>query len=339
MLLFQQNDPTLESYWRAIILFGKNTASYKFALAKSLLELTNKDESFISLEELALPFSNHITEHLKKSEKQSTNVSSRFLEACKNYNLGTITQDALMAETCKTGFRYVLDAFHVINDKEIDLKFYQKQNHKEQKGLVITDDFYKLKESYQFDNFIWETEARWNLVEKAWELNMNPNMLSVKYDIEKGLFFTEHKEMRRINITSARNALNGYQKGKCFYCFDDISIISSSDRLAEVDHFFPHVNKLIHTDTDINGVWNLVLSCKTCNLSKLARIPNIKLIERLNKRNDFFIESHHPLRETLIMQTGSTKEARIHFLKEQDKIAINACIHRWKPENEFEKAF
>jgi len=28
-----------EAYWRSIVLFGGNVASYKFALAKSLLEL------------------------------------------------------------------------------------------------------------------------------------------------------------------------------------------------------------------------------------------------------------------------------------------------------------
>ena len=30
---FVDVEPTLENYWRAIILFGRNTASYKFALA------------------------------------------------------------------------------------------------------------------------------------------------------------------------------------------------------------------------------------------------------------------------------------------------------------------
>ena len=37
MTNFQINDPSLESQWRAIILFGKNSATYKFAFAKSLL--------------------------------------------------------------------------------------------------------------------------------------------------------------------------------------------------------------------------------------------------------------------------------------------------------------
>ena len=37
--LFQETHPSLESYWRSVILFGRNVASYKFALAKSLLEI------------------------------------------------------------------------------------------------------------------------------------------------------------------------------------------------------------------------------------------------------------------------------------------------------------
>ncbi|MFY0678229.1 MAG: hypothetical protein JXR18_13175 [Neptuniibacter sp.] len=38
---FFKVDPTLSSYWRSIILFGQNSASYKFALAKSLIDLSD----------------------------------------------------------------------------------------------------------------------------------------------------------------------------------------------------------------------------------------------------------------------------------------------------------
>ena len=44
--------PKLEDYWRSIILFGRNVASYKFALAKSLLELQPESGQLIKLEEL-----------------------------------------------------------------------------------------------------------------------------------------------------------------------------------------------------------------------------------------------------------------------------------------------
>ena len=36
---FLDKTPTLDTYWRSIILLGKNVASYKFALAKTLLDI------------------------------------------------------------------------------------------------------------------------------------------------------------------------------------------------------------------------------------------------------------------------------------------------------------
>ena len=38
-MLFSEYKPNDENYWRSVILFGRNVASYKFALAKALLEL------------------------------------------------------------------------------------------------------------------------------------------------------------------------------------------------------------------------------------------------------------------------------------------------------------
>lgn len=77
---FTETMPTLENYWRAIILFGRNVASYKFALARSLLELDVKDGKLVSLETLAVPFSWHVCEHLRNEKKQSTSASSQFLQ-------------------------------------------------------------------------------------------------------------------------------------------------------------------------------------------------------------------------------------------------------------------
>jgi hypothetical protein len=57
MIKFQVDDILLESQWRAIILFGKNSATYKFAFAKSLLELISEEKTSITLGELVKPFS------------------------------------------------------------------------------------------------------------------------------------------------------------------------------------------------------------------------------------------------------------------------------------------
>ena len=64
MSKFYEIEPTLENYWRSIILFGRNVASYKFALAKSLYDLKDSGQTLITLDQLAVPFAKHITEHL-----------------------------------------------------------------------------------------------------------------------------------------------------------------------------------------------------------------------------------------------------------------------------------
>lgn len=68
--MFTEPRPSPESNWRSIVLFGQNVASYKFALAKSLLELAAGGQSLVTLEELAAPTARHICEHLETADKQ-----------------------------------------------------------------------------------------------------------------------------------------------------------------------------------------------------------------------------------------------------------------------------
>jgi len=56
MNCFLTADSDVESSWRAIILFGSNTTSYKFALAQALLGFARQGKTAIPIEELAEPF-------------------------------------------------------------------------------------------------------------------------------------------------------------------------------------------------------------------------------------------------------------------------------------------
>ena len=133
-------------------------------------------------------------------------------------------------------------------------------------------------------NLEQEVEARWDLVETAWNLNINPNLLEVKYDDKNALFFIQSDLMKRQDVTSVKGALNGYQKGKCFYSFQNISINSNSQNICDVDHFLPHSNKLTHSQNgaNINGVWNLVLADSNVNRKKL-KSPRKRFLKRLNR--------------------------------------------------------
>lgn len=343
---FIVSTPSDENYWRSIILFGRNVASYKFALSKSLLELGSRPNDLVKLEELALPFAKHICEHLRIADKQATSKSSSFLNQCRVYNeasdTGNSDSNKLRDIAVRMGFNAVIDAFHIVNQQDIPTRFFIDERN-ENKGIRLTDAFYRLIDTGQADTLHRETESRWRLVETSWDLNMATNLLKVEFDDDSKELFTFSNQHRRVAITSSRGALNGYQKGKCFYSFVDITINSKDERCADVDHFFPHslVTRGIHIP-HINGVWNLVLSSKECNRGengKFARLPSPKLLQRLHKRNEYLINSHHPLRETLISQTGTTEAERRSFLSICYERANSVLGSPWEPKYSADPTF
>ena len=249
---FYQADPTLENYWRGVILFGRNVASYKFALASALYEVDKTGSDLITLDQLAVPFSRYLCEHLKHAPKQITSRSSQFLETCLKFNRGEITHAQLIEATVRLGFNNVIDAFHYVNQGEIDKRFFLDER-KIHNGIRLTDNFYLLGERLQYKNLAFETNARWNLVEQAWSMGISRNLVGVEFDEDNQLLFTK-VNARRVDITSCRDSLNGYQKGRCFYCFKPISLAPGDAALADVDHFIPWAAR--HEVSNINGVWN-----------------------------------------------------------------------------------
>lgn len=358
-----------ESNFRSVILFGRNTASYKFALAKALFNLARQGKDSVTLEQLADPYTKHLVEHVRSHPRQTTNRSSKFMDACAGYANGTTAYDELISTAVKLGFNNVLDAFHVVNKGDVPIRFFEKDFGRGARRLILTDDVFELANSKEADNILQEIESRWNLVETAWETGVSANLLA--YDEETQRIVLDN-DLRRRSVTSARGALNGYQKGHCFYCFDSISAAAQQDddepklvlsdepsrlecafisleeeeskrELCDVDHFFPHILSREMKGINLDGVWNLVLACKSCNRGiegKFARIPEEKYLDRLYRRNEYLIISHHPLREALIAQTGANPRDRWRFLKEVDKRATELLPgDKWSIEQRQAAAF
>ena len=344
------NDTTLESQFRSIFLFGRNVATYKFALAKTLLELGRPSNGFISLEDLSPIYAKHMLEHVRTGKRQITSKSSKFIQAFELYDKGQITWEQLLLVTEKVGFNVVLDAFHYLPNDELPSSFYKKEVQGRKLGINLTDDLYKLNEGTQVGNMFEEIEGRWNLVETAWS-ERNPR-LEIKYDGNLEEFFALKAvspegylhSHNRVSLTPVRKPLNGYQKGKCFYCFGPISINSNEKNTCDVDHFIPlSVQYNSQYDLDLNGVWNLVLTCADCNRGedngKFARLPQEHLLERLHKRNEYLIESNHPLKETLVMKTGNSSLSRKRYLSERFEFAKTFKRPEWAPNLEKAKGF
>lgn len=332
MTEFYSREPSLEEYWRGIILFGRNVASYKFALAKTLLELKPESGQLLKLSDIAPVFARNIVEHIKHSPKQTTSPSSAYLKVCESFSKSEIDSQSLVESTIRLGFNNVIEAFHVVGTSEIKRRFYIDERSSNN-GIRITDNFSLLLNNKQISNLIYEAEARWRLVETAWELNLSRNLIAVNHDSSTNELFTFDRNKRRKSVTSSRHALNGYQKGKCFYC--DAPIFIEDNLNADVDHFFPHKLKYVpEIGPVVDGIWNLVLSCKECNRGvdgKFDKLPSLNLLIKLSYRNEYLIKSHHPLRETLINQTGMTEPDRRDFLNKIYQRALGVTFHTWEP--------
>ena len=302
-----------ENHWRGITLLGSNTTSFKFALAKSLIGFASTETDIITLEELAKPFSEFICEHLAESDRQGTNPTSTFLQECRNFNLGKIDYDKLYSTCISQGFRYVFDAFHKVSGEETPTKFFQVTGSGRNRSVRLADNLINLASSTQGTNFAVEVEARWKVVESAWELGINPGLISTDNDGNLILI----QESKRRSVTGVKEAISGYQKGRCFYCREEFLLHQNTIGSIEVDHFFPISRQdMLEDSVDLDQIWNMVLACRECNRGqngKFDRIPDKQYLERLVSRSNYYISSNDPLKDHLQRVTGRTVAARARF--------------------------
>jgi hypothetical protein len=331
--LFIPPSPTVEDCWRGVVLYGRNTASYKFALASALLALKPQSGELVKLEDLAPVFAPSIADHLKVAPKQITTTNGKFIQACLAFNQdGELSP--LVDAAVAYGFANVIDAFHIVGSSPVHHAFFVDER-RANRGVRITNEFSQMLAGLQAVNLGEEVAARWSLVETAWNLGVSANLLSVQHDESLGELFAIDASQRRRSVTSSRSALNGYQKGRCFYCRTELQLVGERMN-TDVDHFFPHRLKQSGLGVNLDGVWNLVLACPSCNRGtngKFDRIPSLKLLERLHQRNEYLIGSHHPLRETLMQQTGVDAKVRIGFLNHIYQSVQLSPVMAWEPQS------
>ena len=94
----------------------------------------------------------------------------------------------------------------------------------------------------------------------------------------------------------------------------------------------------------IDGIWNLVLACVSCNRGvggKFDQLPQLRFLERLHTRNEFLIDSQHPIAQTLKQQTGNSEPKRRSFLTGNYNAAKTGRLinSNWQPAFEYPPAF
>ena len=331
MLPFQDATPTPAGDWRHIVRFGRNVASYKFALGRALLNLAAQQQTFVRLEDLSVPYTASICEHLLAEDRQSTSARSRFLDACRSRNRGELDAAQLAEATVQLGFNNVIDAFHISRGGEPTPTRFFTDERATRHGITLTDHLLELANGLQAQVLPLEVDARWNLVQTSWGLGLGTRLVSFEVTPdEDAVDLYAPSRLRRAPITGVRDALSGYQDGRCAYCNTPFTDIGTS-RVA-VDHVLPFVlmSRGWH-DGDLHQVWNLVLACYVCNSAKRDRPPAAAWMPWLEQRGEHLITSHRPLRETLISQLGPDRASRHETLRRRHTAATGMILSPWTP--------
>ena len=286
--------PTPTDYWRALILYGKNSSTYKIALGRLLLNYSSNGTDRIDTNDLAGDFFDIYHERCSTGKPQlgmsgRKTVVEHELDAIaagvkqKGDTLETIRINALQ--------NMVLQRFNVLNNRTIRQPFFHLADGG--RYLALSDGLLSLSEDQvALRSLNDELVSRWDLLEYAFEHTHRNEEL----DADELLNYIRRRE-ERTNLTGLIPTLNGYQQGRCFYCGEELYETA-------VDHVIPY-QAVLH-----NQIWNLVLAHSFCNENKSDNLPPLPFVENLIARNEYFIASAHPIKDTLIQQLGRTPMIR-----------------------------
>lgn len=279
-LLFEENDKYFNHILHFInTRFGK-TSSYKYGMMKSILDnLFNVGDDFVlDFNTLSKTFAKIYWNLVVKYKLPQIIPNSQFNKSKiekiidemiqKNIKIDNIDYEVLNLED---KIKYENNVLKII-EKDVIGALYSDLNckiygfDKDKKIIWFNKDSY---------NFLVENKL---VVEKinyyAWILWMEISLSKHKlYCNNIGVKLDE--STKRSTLTKFKiELLSKGDKLNCFYCD---KIISKNN--VHIDHFIPW--KFAKDDK----IWNLVISCSKCNISKKEKIPKANYLYKLILRN------------------------------------------------------
>ncbi len=308
-------DFSTKDYWKALILYGLNQATYKIALGKTLLSLANSGHTTVSWEVLSREFFLQYQQRLSQDSpmpQQATPTRQTVMERIVAlYQVGNFSLEEAVQEVGNNAFGDVIYRFDNLG-KDISFKgkFYRFEFGKE---LILTDELHNIAES-SHPELEEELDARWSLLEGAFSIQQENYTLS--NDLR--LIYLENGYKRK-NITNNIPFLQGYQGNICFYCGEPVQ---AGD--IHVDHVLPR--QIMHHDE----IWNLVLSHSFCNEHKSDKLVGDHYMRKLIARNENIVGSNHPWKKKIMGTLGKTPDIRRSNLqKHYDNARSVLGAHYW----------
>ncbi|MCX5044647.1 HNH endonuclease [Aldersonia sp. NBC_00410] len=299
-------EPGALTSWRQVVLMGVNTRTYKFALGSALLDLAREGHDGVPLRDLAAAYAQALVTRpgeFPQAPAAQTLSDGDFLSVLRRERAESLAEgrpsDELVDAAVKSMPGMVMQKFHNLRAiGEVPHTFYEIVGRGNARMVRFTSELVKVAAVDTL--LVSELDARWSIVETSFDAGIGRSLIGgvdVSVDSETLL-------VRRVAVTGVRQAIDGFQGGRCFYCgapFEDLGVD------VHVDHVFPFswMNTGSWRGPDLNHIWNLVLACAPCNMTKSNRPPSALEIKRLLERNDAIDLSPHPLRRTIEITMGT----------------------------------
>ena len=255
------------------------TTSYKYGLLKAILDnLYNCDNYRLSFDELLVTFAKIYWNIIVKYDLPQKQMSTQ----------GNLSSMEIIINEIKNEFVFVEKVDFDSLKEEIQKRYINKSRRvivKDVIGALYSDLNGKIYGFTKHDKYIYFSEDSYNF--------LSENKLVIeKLNYYSWIIWTEkllEKHEKGINnvaikldLSTKRNSLLEFKKRifaestdyKCFYCNSKITV-----NRCHIDHFIPW--SFVKDDK----IWNLVPTCRDCNLSKKDKIPSNKYLNKLILRN------------------------------------------------------
>ncbi|MDV2884677.1 HNH endonuclease domain-containing protein [Alkalihalophilus pseudofirmus] len=262
---------------------SNKTSTYKYVLIKAIIEnLYNANERFeMSYDQLAYTFTKvywNLIEHhnlIRHNHGQVTKIVTIIKEEKQRYGipseiifdkLDDTIQVSILRKIKATMKRYVFGALY----GDTQGMFYAFDHRTETLRLHPTVHTFMLK----YQRLIIHL-TNYHMAVMIESLNEVP---SINYLLEKVEYIAQRSSLRPFE-----KLLLSHFNAQCFYCHKPLS---GQKRTTHVDHFIPW--SFVQSDQ----VWNLVLSCNTCNTRKSDKLPVRSFLDDIMERNETLQQSN-----------------------------------------------
>ena len=312
---------TEQQIWQMFNVFfspkSKNTTTYKFGLIKSLIEnLYNVNENLeLSYNRLFEAFTKiywNLVIHHQLRQVNHSHKSSEIEKVLVSFQESYKIPSDLRFD--KLPFKLQLELIQKV--KKLAKRYVIGALYGDSKGIIYEFDI--KREYMKLNHSIYEFMLKFQRI-LIYLTNYHLALLLEKYN----KFEDTIHMLLKIEGVSKRTSLDEFYHilvsvgtNACFYC----GVALGKRKVVHVDHFIPW--SFVQTD----HLWNLVLSCRNCNISKRDRIPKTTFLTALIERNEKLVE----FKETVFEREFQT----YHPNRLQDLYhysAVNGFECEWAP--------